>query len=102
MNKENVTSMKNNSLGHSSFTWTTRRTVKYIFEIIYAMVFLVFSGPGGLPGAPGLPGVPGKDGMPGLPGSKGERAIGQTGKNVNCLLTMITFLFDCRYQRCYW
>jgi hypothetical protein len=60
--------------------------VIFIFSVI-------LSGPPGLPGAPGLPGVPGKDGLPGLPGAKGERAIGQTGKDKNVVLSiMITFL----------
>jgi hypothetical protein len=56
---------------------------KIILNCFYSIISVVFSGPPGLPGAPGLPGVPGKDGMPGLPGAKGERAIGQTGINVN-------------------
>ena len=45
-------------------------------------LFLIYRGQGGLPGAPGLPGLAGKDGMPGLPGAKGERAIGQTGTQI--------------------
>jgi len=71
------------SIGHSSFTWTTGRTVKYKFDFVYSIFFLIFSGPAGLPGAPGLPGLAGKDGLPGLPGTKGERAIGQTGNDMN-------------------
>jgi hypothetical protein len=57
---------------------------KINLRLFFIFIFsVVFSGPPGLPGAPGLPGIAGKDGLPGLPGAKGERAIGQTGNDVN-------------------